>query len=67
MNGTGKLNDPNYPEQWLKDGDVVEMDIDNSGVGSAEVNATKELKVSDSFLGKVRNKGAAQVKRPRVI
>jgi fumarylacetoacetate (FAA) hydrolase len=31
LNGTGKLNDPNYVEQWLKDGDVVEMDIDQLG------------------------------------
>ena len=25
LNGTGKLNDPDYQEQWLKAGDVVEM------------------------------------------
>jgi fumarylacetoacetate (FAA) hydrolase len=31
LNGTGKLNDPNYTEQWLKEGDVVEMDIDVLG------------------------------------
>ncbi len=31
LNGTGKLNDPNYTEQWLKDGDVVEMEIDRLG------------------------------------
>jgi fumarylacetoacetate (FAA) hydrolase len=31
LNGTGKLNDPNYAEQWLKDGDVVEMEIDGLG------------------------------------
>jgi fumarylacetoacetate (FAA) hydrolase len=31
LNGTGKLNDPNYTEQWLKAGDVVEMDIENLG------------------------------------
>ncbi len=31
LNGTGKLNDPNYKEQWLQDGDVVEMDIDGLG------------------------------------
>jgi len=42
---------------------VQTMDIDASGVGSAEVNAEKELKVKDSFLGKVSNKGAATVKR----
>ena len=31
LNGTGKLNDPNYPEQWLQAGDVVEMEIDGLG------------------------------------
>lgn len=42
---------------------VQKMNIDNSGVGSAEVNAEKELKVKDSFLGKVTNKGAAPTRR----
>lgn len=32
LNGTGKLNDPNYKEQWLQEGDVVEMEIDNLGI-----------------------------------
>jgi fumarylacetoacetate (FAA) hydrolase len=27
LNGTGKLNDPEYKEQWLQPGDVVEMEI----------------------------------------
>ncbi len=31
LNGTGKLNDPNYQEQWLKAGDVVEMEIEQLG------------------------------------
>jgi fumarylacetoacetate (FAA) hydrolase len=31
LNGTGKLNDPNYTEQWLKQGDVVEIEIDGLG------------------------------------
>lgn len=31
LNGTGKLNDPNYAEQWLQAGDVVEMEIDLLG------------------------------------
>jgi fumarylacetoacetate (FAA) hydrolase len=31
LNGTGKLNDPNYTEQWLKEGDTVEMEIDGLG------------------------------------
>lgn len=32
LNGTGKLNDPNYKEQWLQPGDVVEMGIDGLGI-----------------------------------
>jgi fumarylacetoacetate (FAA) hydrolase len=31
LNGTGKLNDPDYKEQWLKEGDIIEMEIDNLG------------------------------------
>ncbi len=31
LNGTGKLNDSNYQEQWLQDGDVVEMEIEGLG------------------------------------
>ena len=31
LNGTGKLNDPEYKEQWLQEGDVVKMEIDNLG------------------------------------
>jgi len=31
LNGTGKLNDPNYQEQWLNAGDVVEMEIEGLG------------------------------------
>jgi fumarylacetoacetate (FAA) hydrolase len=31
LNGTGKLNDPTYKEQWLQEGDVVEMEIDGLG------------------------------------
>lgn len=46
---------------------VQTMDIDNDGIGSAEVNAEKELKVKDSFLGKVSNKGSAPVKKMEKI
>lgn len=31
LNGTGKLNNPDYPVQWLQEGDVVEMSIDGLG------------------------------------
>src|SRR5450432_22507 len=32
LNGTGKLSDPNYPEQWLTAGDKVELAINGLGV-----------------------------------
>lgn len=31
LNGTGKLNDPGYKEQWLQEGDMVEMEIEGLG------------------------------------
>src|SRR5205085_3130255 len=31
LNGTGKLADPNYEEQWLQPNDVVEMEIEGLG------------------------------------
>jgi fumarylacetoacetate (FAA) hydrolase len=31
LNGTGKLQDPNFTEQWLQPGDVVEMEIEGLG------------------------------------
>ena len=31
LNGTQKLGDPNYAEQWLLAGDVVELEIDHLG------------------------------------
>ena len=37
LNGTGKLNDPNYKEQWLQNGDTVEMDIDQLGTLSNSI------------------------------
>lgn len=40
LNGTGKLNDPNYKEQWLQPGDVVEMEID--GLGTLTNTIVKE-------------------------
>ena len=42
---------------------VQTMDIEASGVGSAEVNAEKQLKVKDTFLGRVRNRGNATVRK----
>ena len=31
LNGTGKLNDPDYIEQWLQPADTIEMEIDGLG------------------------------------
>lgn len=42
---------------------VQTMNIENDGIGSAEVNAEKDLKVKDSFMGKVKNKGGATVRK----
>ena len=39
LNGTGKLNDPAYEEQWLQQGDVVELEIDELGVLSNTITA----------------------------
>lgn len=32
LNGTGKLSDANYQEQWLNENDIVEMEIEGLGV-----------------------------------
>lgn len=40
LNGTGKLNDPNYQEQWLQAGDVIEMEI--TGLGKLSNTIVKE-------------------------
>jgi fumarylacetoacetate (FAA) hydrolase len=40
LNGTGKLNDPNYQEQWLQPGDVVEMEI--TGLGKLSNTIVKD-------------------------
>lgn len=39
---------------------VQTMNIDNTGVGNANVNVSKDLSVKQSFLGKVNNKGNAK-------
>lgn len=32
LNGTGKLNNENYQEQWLKENDVIDMEVDGLGI-----------------------------------
>ena len=49
LNGTGKLNDPNYQEQWLKGGDTVEMTI--TGLGTL-VNTMEQDEDDFSILAK---------------
>lgn len=39
LNGTGKLENPEYTEQWLQEGDVVELAIDNLGTLSNTIVA----------------------------
>jgi len=58
-NSVGSLNAGNLVVQT--------MEIDNSGIGEAEVNAVKDLKVKDSFLSKVKNKGAARTTKKEVV
>jgi hypothetical protein len=58
-NSVGSINAGNFV--------VQKMDIENNGVGSATVNAEKELKYSDSFLGKVSNRGNATVKKKNKV
>ena len=40
LNGTGKLNDPNYTEQWLKENDTIEMEVE--GLGLLQNTVVKE-------------------------
>jgi hypothetical protein len=58
-NSVGSINAGNFV--------VQKMEIENNGIGSATVNAEKELKYSDSFLGKVSNKGNATVKKKNKV
>ena len=39
LNGTGKLNNPDYKEQWLMAGDKIELKIDALGSLSNEILA----------------------------
>jgi len=32
LNGTGKLNNPDYKEQWLQEGDEIEMEVEELGL-----------------------------------
>lgn len=58
-NGVGHLEAGDFVVQTVQ--------IDNDGVGGAEVNAEKELNVSDSMLSRVKNKGTATAKRKKQV
>jgi hypothetical protein len=49
----------------LRAGDLIvqTLDIENQGVGSAEVNVEKELKVKESWISNVKNRGSAQARK----
>ncbi|MBI3236069.1 MAG: fumarylacetoacetate hydrolase family protein [Bacteroidetes bacterium] len=52
LNGTGLLEDPNFKPQWLKEGDIVEMEI--TGLGKL-INTIKKV---DSPLSLLKSKKA---------
>lgn len=52
LNGTAKLADPNFTPQWLKDGDIVEMEI--TGLGKL-VNTIKAVDSTHSLLALKKN------------
>src|SRR6185437_10102483 len=56
LNGTGKLNDPEYKEQWLQEGDKVEMEIENLG---RLVNTIVKDESDFSILALKKNLGRA--------
>ena len=53
LNGTGKLNDPDYAEQWLQEKDVVELEVDGLGI----LSNTILREDSDLSLLKKKKKG----------
>lgn len=52
LNGTGLLNDPNYKPQWLKAGDIVEMEI--AGLGRL-TNTIRKADTDWSILNLKKN------------
>jgi len=42
LNGTGRLNNPAYQEQWLQAGDEVELEIDGLGILSNTIVADED-------------------------
>jgi fumarylacetoacetate (FAA) hydrolase len=54
LNGTGRLADPDYPEQWLQENDVVELKVDGLGI----LSNTMVREDSDLSLLKNKKQGA---------
>ncbi|MGI8950969.1 MAG: fumarylacetoacetate hydrolase family protein [Chitinophagaceae bacterium] len=52
LNGTGKLNNENYEEQWLQPGDEIEMEIDELG---KITNTIVKEETDFSILAKKKN------------
>jgi len=52
-NVSGKLNDSNYTEQWLQEGDTVEMDIE--GLGKLVTTIVREEDDFSLLLNKKKN------------
>jgi fumarylacetoacetate (FAA) hydrolase len=52
LNGTGKLNDPEYKGQWLQPGDTIEMEVEALGSLS---NTIVEEENNFSILAKKKN------------
>ena len=42
LNGTGLLNNPDYKPQWLRDGDVVELQVTGLGVLTTSVKKSTD-------------------------
>ncbi|HTQ29301.1 MAG TPA: fumarylacetoacetate hydrolase family protein [Puia sp.] len=42
LNGTGKLQNPDYVEQWLQEGDLVEMEIEGLGILSNSITREED-------------------------
>ena len=48
LNGTGKLNDPDYQEQWLKEGDEIELEVEGLGkLNNKIVKAESDFSILD--------------------
>lgn len=45
LNGTGKLHNPEYQEQWLQDGDVIEMEITGLGHLTNRIKKTSDYSI----------------------